>query len=165
MDWKSALSSYCQGRFPFLAELPPPVPVEPWEAVELFFDLHPMFTARFDVINSVAYDPNFDGEADEALLDLARTNSFDGWQNMSAGAWRVMAARFTYMETVAAGNAAAGTEVMFHLPAGLGRESKTRALLIAFLLGDARTIPPKLLPKKGRGGFPAFPETKPIRPN
>lgn len=154
---------YCEQRFPHEKELPKPEPVAPWDALDLLFDLHPMFTARYDIINSVPYDMVFDGEVDGALCQLAQLNSFDGWDEMSAGAWRVMSERLLWSETVIAVNAAQDKQVIAHLPVGLDRQSSARALMIMYLLGGGRTIDPKMLRERSDSRFPAFPAKRPIR--
>lgn len=154
---------YCEERFPNEEDLPKPEPVTPRQALELFFDLHPMFTERNDAIKLVAYNTAFDGEADGALAHLARFDTFDGWNEMSAGAWRVISERLLYAETVAAANEAHGEPVIAHLPVGLDRKSRARALLLMFLLGGARTIDRRLLPERPDGSLPPFPGTLPLR--
>lgn len=154
---------YCGERFPGLEEMPAPEPVAPMDALGLFFDLFPMFTARSSAIRSTRYDPAFDEEADGALAHMARFDSFDGWERMSAGAWRVMNERLLYAATVATANEAAANPVIAHLPAGLDRQSRARALMLMFLLGGARTIDRRLLPAKPDGSLPEFPANTRLR--
>ncbi len=155
--------AYCETRFPNEASLPPPEPLAPWDAIELFFDLHPMFTAQYDIINSVPFDTSFDEEADGALCQLAMVDSFDGWDAMSAGAWRVMSERLLWSQTVLAVNAARETEVIAHLPIGLDRQSKARALMLMYLFGGGRSIDSRMLRERPDGRFPGFPADRPIR--
>ncbi|NNV23918.1 hypothetical protein EHE22_26580 [Ochrobactrum pseudogrignonense] len=150
---------YCAERFPSETELPAMEPVSPWDAVELFFDLHPLFTARYDAIKLVPYDTAFDDEVDGALAHMARFDTFDGWDKMSAGAWRVMSERLSYAEAVVLANEAHKEPAIAHLPIGLDRQSRARALLLMFLLGGARSIDRRLLPKQPDGSLPSFPAT------
>lgn len=154
---------YCEERLPKEGKRTPLIELAPWDALDLFFDLHPMFTARYDVINSVAYDTAFDGEADGALSHMARFDTFDGWDRLSAGGWRVISERLLWSETVIAANAAEGTKVIAQLPRGLDRQSQSRALMLMYLLGGGRTIDPRMLRKRPDGRFPAFPSERPIR--
>lgn len=149
---------YCGEMFPG-REMPAPEPISPWRVVELFFDFHPMFTARFDAIRATRYSTAFDDEADRALMHMARHDTMDGWERMTAGAWRVMYERLAYCEIVALANEAAKKPFIAHLPVGLDRQSQGRALLLMFLLGHGRTIDRRLLPQSPDGSLPAFPST------
>ena len=162
MELKDIWMWYCEQRLG-AAELPPPIPVSPWQAMELFWDMHPMFTARYDAIKAVPYSPAFDEEADGALAQMAITDSFDGWEGLSSGAWRVMSERLQYTEVVILANEVQGSEVIAHLPLGLDRRSRVRALLLMFLLGGGRTIDRRLLPARPDGSLPAFPSTQTLK--
>jgi hypothetical protein len=163
MELRDVWYWYCQQRFPEEKELPPPQPVSPWEGLELLFDLHPMFTARSDIVSSVEYDTVFDDEVDGALCKLAVVDDFGSWDEMTAGGWRVMSERLLWSETVIAANAASDVDVIAHLPAGLNRQSSARALMLMYLLGGGRTIDPRVLDKRRDGTFPGFPADRPIR--
>lgn len=162
-DLKDAWWAYCADRFPDLAEMPDPLPVSPREAAMLLFEAGFMFTARMGAIKATPYSPAFDEEADGALAYLANLDDLDGWDRMSAGAWRVMFERYVYAQVVCGANAVARTPVIAHLPRGLDRQSQSRALLLQFLLGGARTIDPRLLEKHSREGLPGPETLKPIR--
>ncbi|MBB4953994.1 hypothetical protein H4S14_002056 [Agrobacterium vitis] len=154
---------YCGERFPNEEELPPPEPISPFGALELLFDLHPMFTARYDAIKLTPYNTAFDGEADGALAHMARFDSFDAWNTMTAGAWRVMNDRLAYAEAVLCVNEAEGNPVIAHLPIGLDRQSQARALMLMYLLGGARTIDRRLLAARPDGSPPELPSQLPLQ--
>ncbi|KIC38129.1 hypothetical protein RA27_20370 [Ruegeria sp. ANG-R] len=163
MQLSEVWMSYCADRFPEEKELPPPMPVDPWEALELLFELHPMFTARYDAIKSAPFDRIHDEETDGALCQLAMTDSFAGWDGLSAGGWRVMIERLIWSETVIAANAAQNNPVIAHLPEGLDRMSSAKALLLMYLLGGGRDVDTRTLDARPRGTFPSLPAQRPIR--
>lgn len=132
--------------------------LSPEEVLRLLWDFHPMFTPRSDAISATPYAEVFMSEADAALVQLARTDDFSSWDALSAGAWKVLAERLRYLETVLATNWHAGTKVFTSIPRGLDRRSKGRFVFLLLLLGEARTIPPQLLERTGSGRFPGFPE-------
>lgn len=132
--------------------------LSPEEVLKLLWDFHPLFTPRYDAIRATAYDDAFDEEADMALVQLARTDDLSSWDGLTAGAWRVLAERLLYLETVAATNLAAGTKVFTSIPRGLDRRSRGRFVLVLLLLGAARTIPREVIDRPDRGTFPGFPE-------
>ena len=154
---------YCSERLGQPSRLPDPVALSPWDGLELFLTFHPMFLARIEAIAATPYLRRFDGEADEGLAQLARFDGFDAWDGMSAGAWRVLYERLAYAEVVALTNEAAGNPVIAHLPAGLDVQSRARALLLQFLLGGARSIDRRLLPRSPRGAAAPLPGSTSLR--
>lgn len=163
MELKDIWWWYCEQRFPDI-DMPPPKPISPHDALSLLFDLFPMFTARSDIIDATRYNTSYDAEADAALAYLAQHNSFAAWDQMSAGAWRIINERLIYTAVVFAANEAARNPVIAHHPIGLDRQSSARALMLEFLLGGARIIDRKLLREKPDGSLPEFPASTIVRP-
>lgn len=164
MGLSDAWMAYCEEKLPEGSlEAPLTELVSPWRAIELFFDFMPMFTARHDAMSATRYDTVFDKEADGALAQLAVADTLSGWEELTAGAWRVLAERFTYAAVVCMANEAAGEPVIASLPKGLDRQSQARALLLMFLLGGARTIDRRVLPAKLDGSLPEFPANTSLR--
>lgn len=153
---------YCEQR---LGSLPKrgAAALSPDEVLQAFWTVHPHFTGRMDAIKAAPYSTDFDEEADGALSALAATDSFDTWDGLSVGAWRVLYERLAYCEVVVLANVAAGTEVIDHLPPGLNRQSTERALLLRYLLGHGRTIDRRLLPRSQPGKLPPFPVSATFR--
>lgn len=137
--------------------------LSPDEVMEAFWTFHPLFIGRLDVIKATPYSKQFDVTADGALGAMAMTDSFASWEEMPAGAWRVLYERFVYCSTVVAANMAAGTPVIDQVPAGLAPEKTARALLLRYLLGHGRTIDRRVLPLSAPGTLPPFPASIPIR--
>ena len=163
MELSEIWIAYCEERFPQGAAFPQPEPVSPTMAAELFFDLHPLFRARMDGFTNVPYNTAFDDEADGALAHMARFDTFERWGELSAGAWRVLYERFVYAQAVVLANEAAKEPVIGHLPVGLDRDAQSKALLLKFLLGGARTIDRELLPPTADGSLPTLPAGTPLR--
>lgn len=162
MELSQAWVWYCLDRLG-TNELPPPEELGPWQVLELLFDFVPLFHARHQAIAATRYDDAFDEEADGALALVAMSDTFSGWDELTAGAWRVLAERWTYAGTVAAANAAMNNPVIGHLPIGLDRQSRARAVLLQFLLGGARTIDRRLLRPMPDGSLPEFPAATRLR--
>ena len=139
------------------------LPLAPDAVLAGFWAFQPLFTGRMDAIKAVPYSTDFDDSADEALVSMAMTDSFEGWDAINAGTWRVLHERFLYCSTVVAANMAAGTAVIDRVPAGLSLEATSRALLLKYLLGHGRTIDRKVLPLSGPGTVLQFPGAGPIR--
>lgn len=132
--------------------------LSPEEVLQLLWEFHPLFTPRSDAFSATPYAEAFMSEADTALVWLARTDDFASWDGLSAGAWRVLAERLSYLEAIVARAWLEGAKVFTSVPRGLDRRSKGRFVLLLLLLGEARTIPPSLLERSGSGAFPGFPE-------
>lgn len=137
--------------------------VSPAAALELLWEFHPLFTPRMPAIEATPYSTSFDREADNALLRMAETDSFDAWEGLSAGAWRVLQERLTYVETVAVVNEAKGTGVFTSVPSGLARQQKARFVLLLQLLGPGRTVDRQLLSRSKPGSASAFPSGQTLR--
>ena len=125
----------------------PPVALSPMETLGLLFDWHPHFTPRMPAIEMVRHNAAFDEEADGALCALATNGDFETWEQISAGAWRVLSNRLIYAETVCLLNERNGTVVMTRLPKGLTPQQQSITAGLQFLLGGARSIEPRLLAK------------------
>lgn len=133
------------------------------QALELLWQLHPVFTGRSDAIAATPYSADFDAEADAALEALAVTDSFDRWEAISAGAWRVLYERHVYAATVLTASMVRNTGFTEHLPVGLDGKAQGRALFLKLLLGPARTIDRQLLPRSKPEALPAFPADMTLR--
>ncbi|NVM42017.1 hypothetical protein HWX16_16940 [Ochrobactrum intermedium] len=135
----------------------PPIEFTASETLRCFFDVHPMFTGRWDAIMSVSFNAAFEEEADMGLVQLAATNSFKDWERLSAGAWRVINERMMYSEVVLSLTMAREPKsIMDRLPQGLGSDQQTIALLLKYLLGHGRTIDRRVLPVKDRRSLVEF---------
>ena len=142
----------------------PPLEFTASQTLERLFDLHPIFTARWDAMMSVKYNDAFDEEADNALANLAMTDSFVAWEQLSAGTWRVLVERLQYCEVVLAANmAVVPNSISNRLPIGLTRDQEARALLLRYLLGQGRTIDRQILPVKERRTFIALSPSQALR--
>jgi hypothetical protein len=142
----------------------PPVEITASQTLERLFELHPIFTSRWDAIMSVKYTDAFDEEANNALAHLAMTDSFAAWDELSVGAWRVLVERLQYCEVVLVANmAAAPNAVLNHLPIGLTRDQEARALLLRYLLEQGRTIDRQILPVKEHRAFTVLSPSQALR--
>ena len=142
----------------------PPVEFTASQSLERLFDFHPMFTARWNAIMSVNYSTAFDEEADNALAHLAMTDDLAAWNEISAGAWRVLAERLQYCEVVLVANMATAPDAIPNrLPKGLSRDQEARALLLRYLLGRGRTIDRDVLPEKEGRTLTAFSPSQAVR--
>jgi hypothetical protein len=163
MDLSDVWVWYCGERLGDRIKGARPVPYSPATALELLWEFFPMFTARAGAIAATPYDTAFDGDADLALTHLAQTDNFAAWDRLSAGAWRVLQERLVYSGVVVMLQKAEGAEVIGGLPEGLDRQSRARALLLRFLLGEARTIDRRVLPARPDGSLPTFPADTKLR--
>lgn len=159
MELSKAWIAYCEPKVAPDAEAEPFSPDLVMERLWLF---NPLFTARFDAITATDFSTVFDEEADGALMDLAWHDRI-AWDGLSVGAWRVLFDRHEYALIVAMANKTAGVAVIAGLPRGLSEEEQSRALLLQFLLGGARTIDRRLLPKSRSGRVPPIPGTTLLR--
>lgn len=148
---------YCEERLGRPLDTTQPVAIAPWQGMELLFRFNTMFAARTEMLKSVQFDEAFDAHADGALCQFAKDDAFDGWLKLNAGGWRILYERHLYALTVMAANAAANEPVISHLPEGLDEERQARALWLQFLLGGARRIDRRLVPKAMPGDIPRFP--------
>lgn len=166
MDLRDAAQWYAErrlGRELNGADSADAVKLTPWQTLELLWVFHPLFTPRWDGLQATSYSEAFDREADEALLRLAERDSLDHWEDLSAGAWRVLWERLAFLEVVILANEAAGTKVFTGVPRSLDNLSRSRMLLLTFLLGPARTIDRDVLPRSEPGTAPRFPSSTPLR--
>ncbi len=154
---------YCEHRLGKELENIPPETFSPDDVLERLWVFLPMFTGRHDAIEATKYSKRFDGEADGALSYLATENETDGWDKMSAGAWRVLQERLTYCLIVICANKYEKVDVIDRLPAGLDRKEQSNALLLKYLLGHGRTVDRKVLPVSKPGTAPAFPPDMKLR--
>ncbi len=139
------------------------VRLSPQHALEMLFAFHPLFTPRWDALEATPYSDAFDTEADEALLKLAELDNLDHWDGLSAGAWRVLWERLAFLEVVIIANMVAGTRVLTGVPRSLDERSRSRMLLLTFVLGPARTIDRGVLPRSEPGTALRFPSSTALR--
>ena len=163
MDLSEIWLAYCADRLGPAIEDAEAIAIAPWRGVELLFRWHPLFVDKTDAIAAVPYAQSFDDEADFALVMLARDDAFDAFQTRSAGAWRVLYERLVFAETVLLVNEVRLNAVIGRLPVGLAEEQQSRALGLMFLLGGARTIDRRLLPRSKPGTLPSFPASTSLR--
>lgn len=164
MEMDEAWIWYVGQHVPKGALTRPPTEFIALQTLESFFDLHPMFTMRWDAINATPYSTEFDEIVDGALAQMAMADHFDGWEELPAGAWRVLAERLLYSEAVLAAMWAKEPEtVIDRLPAGLSPERQSKALLLKYLLGSGRTIDRQMLRAKPDGSLPSFPAMQTLR--
>ncbi len=139
------------------------VALSPDDVMEAFFTFHPLFSGRLDAIRATPYSTDFDESADEALAQMAMSDSFESWEELTAGTWRVLYERFLYCSVVVAANMAAGRTSMDRIPLGLSSQAAPRALLLRYLLGHGRNIDRQVLPQSSPGTAPPFPVSATIR--
>ncbi len=147
MKWNEVWLTYCADRLGNPTTTVHSEPLSPADVLSLLSDAQAPFTARHDVIRSTPFDAAFDSEADNAIATLAMTDTFDSWNAISLGAWRIIADRYEYLVSLVMAANIAGVTVMTSLPRGLKRPEKTKAILIRHLLADARAIPPEWRPQ------------------
>lgn len=111
-----------------------PGAVSGWNAVEILWPLNEVFRPRLPHICTVAYRPQFETEADDAIKSAAFAGNCDGWEGLSAGAWRVLLERYLQAQTVALANEAAGNHLMV-LPLGLSARGQRGAVMLYLLHG------------------------------
>lgn len=107
-----------------------PRPVTGWEAVEAVWPLNERFRPNIHQIRSMAYDPAFEQEADQAIEAMVLRD--DDWGTVSAGAWRVLLERQQQGIIVALLTERNGTPLMSE-PEGLRPEHRP-GVVAAFLL-------------------------------
>jgi hypothetical protein len=133
------------------------------ETLKAFEPVFALMAQRFDVIRATPYSEDFDEEADGALAALAITDSFESWEDITAGAWRVLLDRMRQAIIVIEAAGMSGEPVIDTLPRGLPREARRQALVLKWLLVHSRSIDRKLLPLSEPPALPSFPPTTPIR--
>lgn len=163
MELEDVWTWYCWQRLGEPVERPQMEPLTPEAGLKLLWEFHPLFTPRMDAIRATAYSDAFDDQADAALAALARDNDLASWNELDAGTWRVLYERLAYSETVMVVNMLAGTPSIGRLPRGLDDASRSRAVLLQFLLGGGRSIDRRLLPRSTAGSAPAFPAVSSLR--
>jgi hypothetical protein len=161
MELSRAWIAYCEDRLPNGAGRS--ITLDPEEQLSLLYDHAGLFTPRMPMIRATRFAAAFDDEADRALLELSRHDSFEGFDRMTAGGWRVMYDRFLYACVVLAAVMASGRPVMMTLPDGLDRPVLARAFLLRLLLGPARSIDRAMLPAEDHGTSRTFPPGFPGR--
>lgn len=117
-----------------------------WQAVEALWPLNERFRPRIVRIRTLAYDAAFEKEADSAIESLVNDTAAS-WDDVSAGAWRVLLERQQQAITVALVNELAGNPVML-IPAGFSDIQRTVAAAISQLHGMELPFPPE-----DRSGF------------
>lgn len=129
-----------------------PQPLSPRDVAEALFWLVEMIRPRLKRLERLRFKTRFEPEADAALSRFADSDGNpDVLAEMTDGAWRVIAERWVQMEMTAVANAAAGVEVMLHLPAELNAEQRRSALLLYWLVRMPLPWPPgdKIGPRLG----------------
>jgi hypothetical protein len=117
------------------------MPVSGWRAVEALWPLNSKFKKNIHQIRSLPFDVTFCKEADAAIECLA-TKPFSSWDNLSAGAWRVLLERHQQAITVCLANELSKNPVM-PLPEGLSPDQETVAVAIFLLHQMALPFPAK----------------------
>lgn len=111
-----------------------------WQGVEALWPLNARFTLAIERIRSLSYDASFEIEADAAierlLADLDAT-----WDDLSAGAWRVLLERQQQAIMVALANELAGNPLM-PIPPGFSPAQTTTAVALFLLHGMKLPWPP-----------------------
>ncbi len=118
------------------------------QSLKALFEVMPVFTARYAEINATPYSTAFDSKADIALIQMAETDSFDCWDTLPLGAWRVIRDRYLQSLVVLAANLPRGEAIIDRLPSGMTDLQQGRALLLMYALGLSRTIDRQLLPEE-----------------
>jgi hypothetical protein len=133
------------------------------ETLTAFEPVFALMAQRFDVIRATPYSEDFEEEADGALAALAITDSLDSWEDITAGAWRVLCDRLRQAIILITAARMNGAPVIDTLPRGLPREFWGRALVLQWLLIHSRSIDRQVLPLSEPPALPSFPPTTPIR--
>lgn len=156
---------YCEERLGRPLDETEPQAIAPWRGIELLWRFNGMFSERSEMLKSVEFDERFDPHADGALCQMAKDDGFAAWDRLNAGGWRILYERHIYALTVMAANAASREPVISHLPAELDDERLARALWLQFLLGGARRIDRRLVPKSMPGDIPRLPGEASLKPH
>jgi hypothetical protein len=137
--------------------------LSPRQTFELLWEIALEFTPRMDAINATPYSTDFDLEADNALIAMAKSDSFEAWDTLSAGAWRVLYERLAYLLVVVLANEAAGKQRFTRVPPDLDVPSKAKMVFLTFLLTFARTVDRQLLRQSPPGSAPVLPGAMTLR--
>ncbi len=117
-----------------------PIHLSGWQCVEALWPLNQRFHAAIERIRSLPYDATFEPEADgaiERLIDDANA----GWDDLAAGAWRVLLERQQQALVVALANEVQGNPLM-PIPPGFSPEQTTVAVALFLLHGMKLPWPP-----------------------
>lgn len=110
---------------------------------ELIFPLLAIFRPKLTSIEDVPFDEAHDPEADEALNWLATDGTFERWEQLSGGAWRVLLARSSFSVAALSLEELAGTPFMVPLPRDAPeRQRATAALLLVLGTFGRKPLPP-----------------------
>ena len=123
--------------------------------MEIMFPLNGMFRARLHEICGLAYNPDFELEADTAIASLAE-NLTGAWESLSAGAWRVLLERHSQMQVLASLRKIDGVPLIT-LPSGMSDDDLRVALMMLFLLQMKLPFPPS---DKSQYEIPPLPQGK-----
>lgn len=120
-----------------------PCPLSPRDVAEALFGLTELIRPRLARLDRLSFKTRFEPEVDTALMRFADSNGDPAvFETMTDGAWRVFAERWVQMEMTAMANAAAGIEVMLHLPAELNPMQRQMALVLYWLVRMPLPWPP-----------------------
>jgi len=104
------------------------------DVIAALWPLNDVFRSRLSRISTVKYEERFGSEADDAIVGAVFSGNCDGWDGISAGAWRVLLERHIQALMVAAANEAAGNMLMT-VPADSSGAVKRGAAMIFLLHG------------------------------
>lgn len=164
MELKEVWLAYVNDRISAANAVLAPVEFTAEASMRRFFDLHPMFSARWAAINATPFNSDFDESADMALVQLAAKDSFDDWDRLPAGIWRVIGDRLMYSQIVLAVMMFKEPDrIIDRLPQGLTQQEQSKALLLKYLLGHGRSIDRHILPITHDLSLGSFPGAQTLR--
>ena len=121
-----------------------PSAVSPARYLQLMWPLNAAFKSKAARLATLAYDPLFEEDADQALLRLTSAMPAKAWKKCSIGCWRVLYERHTQMLMLAMTNDAEGARSLTQLPAGLNEDQQRTGLALTFMLRMKLPWPPAL---------------------
>ncbi len=101
-----------------------PLPLSGWQFVEAVWPLNERFRPVIERIRSIDYDKAFIEEANEAIRRFINHDN-PNWDDISAGAWRVLLERQQQSITSAVGHFELNNLPVTHIPSGLTENQLT----------------------------------------
>lgn len=109
-----------------------PVPLYGWDFTEAVWPLNERFRPVLERIKSINYDDSFTEEANEAIRRFINHDN-PSWDDVSAGAWRVLLERQQQSITVAVGHFAVQNKPVTSIPSGLSKDQLTPVVALLLL--------------------------------
>lgn len=119
------------------------LPLSPFGLMEALWPMNDVFRPKVIRLKTIRYNSRFEAQADEAVLDFARSLNTKSWESLTSGAWRVLIERHLQMLLVCSANAAANEPVMWTVPHALPKTAYTAAAVLEWWLGMKLLWPPR----------------------